>query len=376
MRPTAHRFLAGHRIRLDVTSSDFPNYDRNHNTAANQNRDKELVVARQSILHDPAHLSRLILPVMRQESTVPHWAEGAVSVPPPKFIKEWGELGNLAGQLHSPIGIAIDALDRLYVTEFKNKRVQVFDTDGNSLATFAVPAEPGGIAVDKQNRVYVSSMTAHKVWVFDSNGSQIQEWGRSGAGDGEFNQPGGITISPDGEVYVVDQANHRIQQFTPDGKFVAKWGEFGSAAGQFGGDGPKGSRLSGPHFCAFDRDGRLYTTEGANLRIQRFDAGQAQAAWIGAGSDAGCFGGRPKDRANPFEGPIAIAIDAQGRAWVSSTNNRVQCFTADGKFVTGIGDEGNEPGKFIIPHGLVFDSKGFLYVVDASNQRIQKFQPN
>ena len=44
--PTSNAFLPGHRIRLDVTSSDFPNYDRNHNTAADQNADAELVVAR------------------------------------------------------------------------------------------------------------------------------------------------------------------------------------------------------------------------------------------------------------------------------------------------------------------------------------------
>ncbi len=64
LRPTAHRFLPGHRIRLDLTSSDFPNYDRNHNTAADQNADAELVTARQTILHGPSHRPRLILPVM------------------------------------------------------------------------------------------------------------------------------------------------------------------------------------------------------------------------------------------------------------------------------------------------------------------------
>jgi len=37
MAPTSNAFLPGHRIRLDITSSDFPNYDRNHNTAADQN---------------------------------------------------------------------------------------------------------------------------------------------------------------------------------------------------------------------------------------------------------------------------------------------------------------------------------------------------
>jgi hypothetical protein len=60
--PTANAFLPGHRIRLDVTSSDFPNYDRNHNTAADQNADRELAVAQQTIEHCTHYPSKLILP--------------------------------------------------------------------------------------------------------------------------------------------------------------------------------------------------------------------------------------------------------------------------------------------------------------------------
>jgi putative CocE/NonD family hydrolase len=63
LRPTAHRFLAGHRIRLDITSSDFPNYDRNHNTAADQNADAQLVTAWQGVHFGGQHLSQLSLPV-------------------------------------------------------------------------------------------------------------------------------------------------------------------------------------------------------------------------------------------------------------------------------------------------------------------------
>jgi putative CocE/NonD family hydrolase len=62
MGPTANLFLPGHRIRLDITSSDFPNYDRNHNTAADPNADPTLVVADQSVYHGGAHSSKLILP--------------------------------------------------------------------------------------------------------------------------------------------------------------------------------------------------------------------------------------------------------------------------------------------------------------------------
>lgn len=62
MNPTSNAFLPGHRIRLDITSSDFPNYDRNHNTAADQNADAELQMATQTIHHGGTKATRIILP--------------------------------------------------------------------------------------------------------------------------------------------------------------------------------------------------------------------------------------------------------------------------------------------------------------------------
>ena len=64
MLPTCNRFLAGHRIRLDVTSSDFPNFDRNHNTGGEDWAESDLQVARQTVFHDGVRPSRITLPVM------------------------------------------------------------------------------------------------------------------------------------------------------------------------------------------------------------------------------------------------------------------------------------------------------------------------
>lgn len=62
MNPTSNAFLPGHRIRLDITSSDFPNYDRNHNTPVDQNADAELVPADQTIHHGDRRATRILLP--------------------------------------------------------------------------------------------------------------------------------------------------------------------------------------------------------------------------------------------------------------------------------------------------------------------------
>jgi putative CocE/NonD family hydrolase len=64
MKPTAVEFQPGHRIRVQVTSSDFPSYDRNHNTGVNQNFDAELKTARQTIHHGGARATCVVLPVI------------------------------------------------------------------------------------------------------------------------------------------------------------------------------------------------------------------------------------------------------------------------------------------------------------------------
>ena len=65
LRSVAHTFRPGHRIRLLVTSSDFPMYDRNPNTGHPIGQDSAIRTARNTVHHSPAHPSRLILPVLR-----------------------------------------------------------------------------------------------------------------------------------------------------------------------------------------------------------------------------------------------------------------------------------------------------------------------
>lgn len=58
---TACRFPKGHRIRLEITSSDFPNHDRNHNTGRNDLADTQLVPAEQRVFHSKECASRLVV---------------------------------------------------------------------------------------------------------------------------------------------------------------------------------------------------------------------------------------------------------------------------------------------------------------------------
>jgi putative CocE/NonD family hydrolase len=64
LQPTSNVFPQGHRLRLDLTSSNFPLWDRNLNTGHPPGTDTEIQVAEQTIYHDSAHPSHVTLPLI------------------------------------------------------------------------------------------------------------------------------------------------------------------------------------------------------------------------------------------------------------------------------------------------------------------------
>ena len=61
---TSNLFQPGHRIRLEISSSNFPRFDRNPNTGHDFGADAELAKARQTVLHDREHPSHVLLPII------------------------------------------------------------------------------------------------------------------------------------------------------------------------------------------------------------------------------------------------------------------------------------------------------------------------
>ena len=64
LQNACHVVLAGHRLRVHVTSSEFPRFDRNANRGAPIGTDTELATADQTVFHDAEHPSRIVVPVV------------------------------------------------------------------------------------------------------------------------------------------------------------------------------------------------------------------------------------------------------------------------------------------------------------------------
>jgi putative CocE/NonD family hydrolase len=61
---TSNMFLAGHKLRLEIASSNFPRFDRNLNTGEDPERGTRMVKATNLVYHDREHPSALVLPVV------------------------------------------------------------------------------------------------------------------------------------------------------------------------------------------------------------------------------------------------------------------------------------------------------------------------
>jgi tripartite motif-containing protein 71 len=304
-------------------------------------------------------------------------------LPQARFLLTWGKRGAGPGAFHFPIGIAITPADEILVTDHYNNRVQTFTTEGKLLSHFPVLPNPGGIALDKSGNIYLSHFPASvirrkevnpdRLTVYSAAGKRLHEWGKTGAGNGEFNYPGGMVIAPNGRLYVADQTNHRIQMLDLHGQFLGAWGKHGTKPGEFGGHTNVKSRAGGPDFVALDERGNFYTTEAMDGRVQKFTAEGVFLLAFGDLKDRPGSFGREFKPIPSMHGPIGICCDRHDRLWISTAGGRIQQFTSEGRYLRGFGeDQGTEPGQFLAPHGLAVDSRGYLYVVDAYNHRIQK----
>ncbi len=144
-----------------------------------------------------------------------------------------------------------------------------------------------------------------------------------------------------------------------------------SSAGAIGLLGGWGDSGAGPGEFGFPvavatdtAGGNVYVADSENNRIQRFSAaGKFIGEWGSSGSANG-----------EFATPQSVATDGDGNVYVADADNfRIQKFTGGGDFLTAWGSSGSGPGQFSAPEGVATDTAGNVYVADAQNDRIEKF---
>ena len=134
--------------------------------------------------------------------------------------------------------------------------------------------------------------------------------------------------------------------------------------GEFGAGGSGDGQFVWPVAIALDGEGRAFVTDEYLHRVSVFDSsGVFVARWGIHGHGDG-----------QLDGPAGIAVDQDDNVYVvDQRNHRVQKFTPGGEYLLQWGKAGSAEGEFNLPWGIGIDSRGCVYVADWRNDRVQKF---
>ncbi|MCA9877746.1 MAG: hypothetical protein KC442_08190 [Thermomicrobiales bacterium] len=135
-------------------------------------------------------------------------------------IKKWGHRGSEPGLFDGAYGVVVNAANQLCVTDAYNRRIQVFNTNGDHQLDLTANEmrEPFALALDVSGNIYTTDTDSYRVEVFTGAGVHITGWGEGyGPGDKEFIYPSALAISTAGLIYVADGDNDKVKIFTPSG---------------------------------------------------------------------------------------------------------------------------------------------------------------
>ena len=187
-----------------------------------------------------------------------------------RFIRSWGQFGQDGSSyaLYGPRDIEIDSDGNILVTDTGNKRVITYTPDGEFVDAFGIAGfaegefdEQVGLAYDANlDRLYVTDTWNQRIQAFDktTNGYVYRNSWDIGAWYGQSlaNKPY-IAVSPAGDVYAADPEAGLVLAYSPEGKYLASLGNSNliqSAAG-----------------ITFDAQGRLWLADATNNRVFAFD---------------------------------------------------------------------------------------------------------
>ncbi len=199
----------------------------------------------------------------------PHYQRVNHFTPDGALVRRWGNSGTNAGQLTLPRSVAVNSHGRIFLTEYTTvDRVQGFDWPSTEpRILFGKPGlGPGefnraeGITVDSLDRLWVADSCNHRIQLFSPEGVFVREHGHAGSGPGELSYPYDIRIDRQGRQIVCEFGNSRVQIFDDHDQLVEVLGGYGAKLGEF----------NNPWAIALDSKGNLYVADSGNHRVQKF----------------------------------------------------------------------------------------------------------
>ncbi|NLF97028.1 MAG: hypothetical protein GX569_09840 [Candidatus Riflebacteria bacterium] len=222
--------------------------------------------------------------------------------------------------------------------------------------------KPVGLALDAQDRLYVTSMETDKIAIIDPrNGALTGTLCKSGKAQGELYAPMDVDVSHDGRIAVAEWRNRRVQILNDEGKCLKEL--IYQEETKRGGLSPVAPR--GVHWTS---DGRLVVSYPTFNQVVCWNPSDGQVLWR--------YGGIKGTDRGMLNNPSFITSALNNNLLISDTlNNRIVEITGDGKYFEHHGRRGSKPGALLSPRGLALNRDEVLVISDQGNNRIHFFQP-
>jgi peptidylamidoglycolate lyase len=146
------------------------------------------------------------------------------------YLMAWGHKGTGPGEFNLVDAVAVDAKRRVYVTDRKNRRIQIFDENGKFLDMWTGFEEPMKVLITKDQYAWVEDGAAARFAKYDLNGKLLTYFGTDADPDrfsvggsgflgrmiaGGFAWPHDFTVDPDGNLYVSDGRSWTVDKYVP-----------------------------------------------------------------------------------------------------------------------------------------------------------------
>ncbi len=137
-----------------------------------------------------------------------------------RFIKTWGSKGSEPGQFDMPNSVAVDSQGNVYVADLGNKRIQVFDNDGNVKSQIADVGAPWAICISPGSHQYLyssnsnppDSMDNGEIYKMELDGKVLGKFGTAGKLVKEFGTVNEIDCRNPNTLYLGELTNWRVQK--------------------------------------------------------------------------------------------------------------------------------------------------------------------
>jgi DNA-binding beta-propeller fold protein YncE len=138
------------------------------------------------------------------------------------FVKSWGRTGSAPGQFDELRGIATDAAGNVYVADAGNRRIQVFDGEGNYKSEFGGIGKPMAICISGGPTQYLYASNSNspedldygEIYKVKLNGQVVGKFGRAGKIPGEFSVVNALDCRTENNLFVGEVGNWRATKVT------------------------------------------------------------------------------------------------------------------------------------------------------------------